>query len=66
MSCLKYLCNPLEKDEVCNEISYFLNSLNIPTQEQRVLWNIAINKIGCLQFRDILITLAIRTSVLLQ
>lgn len=43
--------------DVCRDVRALLHRLNIPPQEQAILWRMAIERVGCNGFKDILSSL---------
>ncbi len=57
MNCFECTVNIRENHGTCNDIFSLLNILGIPLQEQVILWNMALEKISCKRFKDILLIL---------
>ncbi|GEM_PF-4913888 len=47
---------------ICNDISELLNRLNIPAQEQSVIWNMALKTVGCKRLKNLLFVLTTRQN----
>jgi hypothetical protein len=45
------------QNSICIEMSELFDKLDIPPKEQTILWSMAVNKMCCGHFRNILFTL---------
>ncbi len=57
MSCIKCTIHIQENQNICDDIFNLLSKLDIPIQEQLVIWNMAIKNIGCEKFKNLLFVL---------
>ena len=57
MNCLECAVNINGNCNICKDIFSLLSKLDVPIQEQAILWNMAKNNISCQRFKEILFTL---------
>lgn len=63
MNCFECPINIREDYKICKDIFNLLNILGIPLQEQITLWHVALDKISCKGFKDILLVLIKRQGI---